>query len=263
MWSKRNECTHARKSVHVRLAGVRSNPTTKRAIHFLPPRKSKSRLHASLISLLLTMSGANPDETAFPRGGHRAPAAAPSTTDAATKKRNTDFLFGNKPVDDTDGHKKKKRRKQSIANGPTTSLLPVGGGGVVQPHSQKKEAQIEALSFSKLAKGTKLLGIVKEVHEDYAIVSLPNLLNGYILKRDVCIDCVNLIVYVFMRMIYLLMCLFLSFYYTEGPVCSGRFTECWPSLGGRGSESFYRIHSRWRWKDSETYSSIGSTKWSQ
>ena len=142
--------------------------------------------------------GANQDETAFPRGGHRAPPAAPSTsTDAASKKRNTDFLFGNKPSDDTTDvtRTKKKRRKHATT---TTSLLPVGGGGVLQPHSQKKEAQIEALSFSKLAKGTKLLGVVKEVHEDYAIVSLPNLLNGYILKRDVCTDCKQIYLYLCM-----------------------------------------------------------------
>lgn len=128
------------------------------------------------------MSGIQEDETAFPRGGHRAP---PTSTVDVSKKRNSDFLFGTKPSaeQESSGKKKKKRRKSSTPS-TTTSLLPVGGGGVVQPHS-KKEALIETLSFGKLAKGTKLLGVVKEVHDDYVIVSLPNLLNGYILKRDV------------------------------------------------------------------------------
>ena len=127
------------------------------------------------------------DETAFPRGGHRAPATATN----ASKKRNTDFLFGKDPEQQdssSTSQKKKKRRTNSTASSSTptsSSLLPVGGGGVVQPH-HKKEAFIEALSFSKLAKGTKLLGVIKEVYDDYAIVSLPNLLNGYILKREVC-----------------------------------------------------------------------------
>jgi len=118
------------------------------------------------------------DETAFPRGGHR----APSTPTDVSNKRKADFLFGKPPV--AEETKKKKKRRKSATTPSTTSLLPVGGGGVVQPH-HKKEAHIEALSFSKLAKGTKLLGVVKEVYDDYAILSLPNLLNGYILKREV------------------------------------------------------------------------------
>jgi hypothetical protein len=115
------------------------------------------------------------EETAFPRGGR-----APSQT--AVKKRDADFLFGSSE-DKTSSTKKKRRKTSTTAT--TTSLLPVGGGGVVQPSDKKKEAHIEALSFSKLGKGTKLLAVVREIHDEYAVVSLPNLLNGYILKREV------------------------------------------------------------------------------
>jgi hypothetical protein len=120
------------------------------------------------------------EETAFPRGGR-----PPSQT--APKKRDTDFLFGSS--EDRTGNKKKKRRKTTSTTAPTTttSLLPIGGGGVVQPTEKKKEAHIEALSFGKLGKGTKLLSVVREIHDEYAVVSLPNLLNGYILKREVSI----------------------------------------------------------------------------
>jgi hypothetical protein len=118
------------------------------------------------------------EETAFPRGGR-----PPSQT--AVKKRDADFLFGSS-VDKT-GSKKKKRRKTTSTTAATASLLPVGGGGVVQPTEKKKEAHIEALSFGKLGKGTKLLAVVREIHDEYAVVSLPNLLNGYILKREVSI----------------------------------------------------------------------------
>ena len=51
-------------------------------------------------------------------------------------------------------------------------------------HSQGKKTEplIEALSFGKLAKGTKLLGFVREVHDEFAVLSLPNLLTGYMLQ---------------------------------------------------------------------------------
>jgi hypothetical protein len=115
------------------------------------------------------------EETSFPRGGR-----APSQT--SVKKRDADFLFGSS--EDKISSKKKKRRKTSTTT-TATSLLPLGGGGVVQPSDKKKEAHIEALSFTKLGKRTKLLATVREIHDEYAIVSLPNLLNGYILKREV------------------------------------------------------------------------------
>lgn len=124
------------------------------------------------------------EETAFPRGG-----LPPSKT--ATKKRDVDFLFGSSE-DRTGIIKKKKRRKTTSTTAPTatasTSLLPLGGGGVVQPTEKRKEAHIEALSFGKLGKGTKLLAVVREIHDEYAVVSLPNLLNGYILKREVSVQ---------------------------------------------------------------------------
>jgi rRNA biogenesis protein RRP5 len=44
----------------------------------------------------------------------------------------------------------------------------------------QKPAFIESLSFQKIAKGTKLLGIVREVAPEYAVVSLPSMLTGFI-----------------------------------------------------------------------------------
>jgi hypothetical protein len=65
-----------------------------------------------------------------------------------------------------------------------------GGGGVVLHANKKKNAtskeqlSIEAFGFSKLAKGTTILGVVKEVQDDYAVVSLPNMLSGYVLPNN-------------------------------------------------------------------------------
>lgn len=128
------------------------------------------------------MSGAS-EETAFPRGGQRAPPTPSEPTTRSKKRHGDDFLFGSKPEESSRHATKKPKHKQHRKE--TSSLLPVGGGGVV-PAFAKKEAYIEALGFSKLAKGTKLLAVVKEVHDDHVIVSLPNLLSGYILKREVC-----------------------------------------------------------------------------
>jgi ribosomal protein S1 len=138
----------------------------------------------------------------FPRGGRERP-SEPAEKDSAKKqnsKRKTetpttltptssDFLFGNSTSDSS------KKRKVTTASDNSSSspsikkrsLLPLGGGGVVLLHAQgkstKQEPLIEALSFSKLAKGTKLFGIVREVHEEFAVLSLPNLLTGYLLQE--------------------------------------------------------------------------------
>ena len=115
----------------------------------------------------------------------------------------TDFLFGsskkNKDTTDHETSKSKRRKTTGDSTASKHSLLPLGGGGVVVSTKRRKSKNknevaavrkgetttitIEALSFSKLAKGTKVLGCVREVHEQYAIVSLPNLLSGYILPQ--------------------------------------------------------------------------------
>jgi ribosomal protein S1 len=128
-------------------------------------------------------------DASFPRGGRERP---PPPTEKELKKAQldskrkkptvaSDFLFGTNATDD-----KSKKRKTSSTGGASTSkhsLLPLGGGGVVM-HTQGKKIEplIEALSFGKLAKGTKLLGFVREVHDEFAVLSLPNLLTGYMLQ---------------------------------------------------------------------------------
>jgi ribosomal protein S1 len=133
----------------------------------------------------------NMADVSFPRGGRERP---PPPTEKELKKAKldskrkkptntvaSDFLFGSSTTED-----KSKKRKTSSTGGVSTSkhsLLPLGGGGVVM-HSQGKKTEplIEALSFGKLAKGTKLLGFVREVHDEFAVLSLPNLLTGYMLQ---------------------------------------------------------------------------------
>lgn len=133
------------------------------------------------------------EESSFPRGGAERPkepqvkAASKSSEKKSRKRANSkDFLFGTKGKDDS-----KRPRKSRGDSTKTTvlgsSALPLGGGGVLQPSqsaSSKKPAFIEAVSFQKLAKGTKLLGIVREVAAEYAVVSLPTMLTGFI-KKDV------------------------------------------------------------------------------
>mmetsp|Transcript_31818 Transcript_31818/g.36201 ORF Transcript_31818/g.36201 Transcript_31818/m.36201 type:complete len:1887 (+) Transcript_31818:1355-7015(+) len=64
--------------------------------------------------------------------------------------------------------------------------FPLGGGYVKLGDRKKgKETLIEAISFNKLAKGTKLLGIVREVNDDFCLISLPNLLTGYVLPKKI------------------------------------------------------------------------------
>ncbi|KAG7347708.1 30S ribosomal protein S1 [Nitzschia inconspicua] len=116
----------------------------------------------------------------------------------------TDFLFGTKSKRSDEKSSSSKRRKKVDSTVAAEeigkqSLLPLGGGGVVMTakrlHHKNGSSKdttttkvatpiIEALSFSKLAKGTKLLACVKQIQDEYAIVSLPNLLTAYILPQD-------------------------------------------------------------------------------
>ena len=132
-----------------------------------------------------------------------------SSTSTSTKRKaqqqaqagadKDDFLFGSRSASTpgeggTSG--KKKRRKSSAPGGDpsgsaSSSMLPLGGGAVLQPTAfdssnrgkdggPSKAALIESLSFNKLGKGTRLLGLVRDVAPDYAVVSLPNMLTGFV-----------------------------------------------------------------------------------
>ena len=82
-----------------------------------------------------------------------------------------DILFGQKSHGTTTAEAKnsRKKRKTTTSNSESaTSMLPLGGGGVVAPNQKQKEALIESISFQKLAKGTKLLGIVREINDKFA-----------------------------------------------------------------------------------------------
>ena len=138
----------------------------------------------------------NMEEASFPRGlgtstdtskkrGSSSNEIESSTEKSFKKSKKEDNLFGNDFV--------KKRRstalvpRNSKSNERGFTSLPQGiqpGGGAVLPSSlyPKRDALIQNLSFAKLDKGTKLLGVVREdgVNDDYCIVSLPNMLTGFI-----------------------------------------------------------------------------------
>ena len=163
------------------------------------------------------------EETSFPRGSSR-PAKEVSATESDSKKLRPsqkrksslggdassglptassikkDLLFGsNKKKEDrksSSSSKKRKTEDTSATSSNTNSLMSLGGGGVVsktKKHTKQGDGiasvstttYIEALGFSKVAKGSKLLACVREVHENYAIVSLPNLLTAYVLPQTV------------------------------------------------------------------------------
>jgi len=156
------------------------------------------------------------EEIAFPRGGNqreeddttvsyskidnqkrKSSTASDATPSSSSIKK--DFLFGSSGKKKDDGKSSSKRRKTGdgstdFSSSNKHSLLPLGGGGVVvstKRHNQQgkntgttsSSVVIEALGFSKLAKGSKVLACVREVQENYVIVSLPNLLTAYILPQ--------------------------------------------------------------------------------
>ncbi len=122
--------------------------------------------------------------------------AKTATPTASSVKK--DFLFGSSKKKDEGKSSSSKRRKvedpSSASGGNKHSLMPLGGGGVVVSTRKHKNqsggtgsvttsTHIESLGFSKIAKGSKLLACVREVQQNYAIVSLPNLLTAYILPQ--------------------------------------------------------------------------------
>jgi len=129
-----------------------------------------------------------------------------TSKDKSKDKSKDDFLFGNDTIDSTIQQRSYERKQHQIdgynsddslydnsnnnnlsSKSAIISSLPLGGGAVLPPTTtstgKRIPPKIEALSFSKFNKGTKVLGCIKEVHDDYALVSLPTLLTGYI-KRN-------------------------------------------------------------------------------
>ena len=129
------------------------------------------------------------EEPGFPRG-RGVPKEEEDSTEKGSKKRSAskrrpekstdDFLFGSHPVKKHKKSSNKPRPSSSVSS--KQSLLPLGGGAVVHP--SRGQSYIEALGFSKLAKGVKLLACVREVHEDLAVLSLPNFWTGYMLPDN-------------------------------------------------------------------------------
>jgi len=134
------------------------------------------------------------EEIDFPRGGteHKRSISDLISTKSEprqSRKRSKDFLFGSSKS----GKRSKKRNNKTdstevdVSASSINSVLPVGGGGVSQSltkgPSNENVTFIEPLSFQKLAKGTKLLGMIREVAPEYAVVSLPSMLTGFV-RRD-------------------------------------------------------------------------------
>ena len=65
-----------------------------------------------------------------------------------------------------------------------TSQLPLDSGAVLPPTStfndKRIPPKIELLTFLKFTKGTKVLGVIHEVCDEYAVVSLPTMLTGFV-----------------------------------------------------------------------------------
>ena len=128
------------------------------------------------------------ETTAKKRHGKRKP------SDEKTTSIKQDFLFGSSSEQQqrkNRGRNSTKRQKTS-SSFQHSSLLPLGGGGVVLSSSNKADSAaptIEAFGFSKLSKGTKVLAKVREVRDEFAIVSLPNLLTGYMLASSSSSSC--------------------------------------------------------------------------
>jgi ribosomal protein S1 len=134
-------------------------------------------------------------EVSFPRGGVQP--STPSGDDAKAKKRDAaDFLFGSAADKSTSkspqeaGKRRKKGSDAAASSSGAKSLLPYGGGAVVHP--AKGEGWIESLGFSKLHPGFSLLAVVREIHDELVVFSLPNQWTGFMLnsnKGDGAVSC--------------------------------------------------------------------------
>lgn len=137
----------------------------------------------------------NKDDTSHPSKKH-APSAASTSAETIEK----DFLFGSSATasDLADLGRSKRgnysssqqqQQEQYYDMSPSVvSQLPLGGGAVlpamVTSSGKRIPPKIELLSFSKLAKGTKVLGVIRELTPEYAVVSLPTMLTGFVRRAD-------------------------------------------------------------------------------
>ena len=136
-------------------------------------------------------------DQAFPRGKRKSStSAAPSTEEAKKRPIENDFLFGSveqpvKKKSTKDSVKHVKGDESGIGYSKTISTLPLGGGSVIPPFSSNGKVippKIELLTFSKMGKGMKVLGVIREVKEEYAVVALPTLLTGFVRRGEVSSD---------------------------------------------------------------------------
>lgn len=131
------------------------------------------------------------EDAAFPRGPVVAPRSdrdkRPRTEgdDDARRRRldersHDDVLFGERR------ETPKRRKKSSKAAAATTSHVLTAGGGAVSAGRRGAAPLVQSVSFARLSPGTKLWGVVRAdgVREDHAVVSLPNMLTGFVRRRD-------------------------------------------------------------------------------
>lgn len=142
-------------------------------------------------------------ETSFPRGGgdHSKSSSKRTRRNEDQPRRSSivkdkDFLF--QSSSDFDNQKSKKRlsnggatkeNKRSRVSSSIGSLGQLGGGMVtVKQLNKVKHHFIEPLSFKRIHSGMKLLGIVRQLEDDFAVISLPNMFSGYIRRKsEVCV----------------------------------------------------------------------------
>ena len=117
-------------------------------------------------------------------------------------KEPSDFLFGNETAisnaiakkkkfkqhhDQPDGYELEDDEYHTTTTTSSSSSLPLGGGAVLPPSTTPSgkyiPCKIEPLSFTKFHVGTKVLGIVRDVTTEYAVISLCTMLTGFV-KRD-------------------------------------------------------------------------------
>eukprot|EP00592_Proboscia_alata_P009166 CAMPEP_0194360982 /NCGR_PEP_ID=MMETSP0174-20130528/8461_1 /TAXON_ID=216777 /ORGANISM="Proboscia alata, Strain PI-D3" /LENGTH=168 /DNA_ID=CAMNT_0039132849 /DNA_START=111 /DNA_END=613 /DNA_ORIENTATION=+ len=116
---------------------------------------------------------------AFPRGSGQDDKPQ-SSSEPKRQNRDDDVLFGSKPSN-TQKPKRTRTSDPTTSTATTNPLLALGGGHVYPPTQHSTLPVIEPLSFAKLLpQSTRLLGILRTLHPDYALVSLPHLLTGYI-----------------------------------------------------------------------------------
>ena len=146
---------------------------------------------------------ASPSSSSSKKRPSHSIAASNVTTNSssAANNKDKDFLFGGGELDipasntNAPGHTKKKQRSHNDDDGISSNLTPgvggvgLGGGGVIPSAltstGRRIPAKIDLLAFSKLAKGTKVLGVLREVQEEYAVVSLPTMLTGFVRRSSV------------------------------------------------------------------------------